>query len=57
VATEKPFQAFAIWVLTVDGDLIAEITAFLDPELLDPQLLAAFGLPAHVSSELQTDLS
>jgi RNA polymerase sigma-70 factor (ECF subfamily) len=38
------FHAWGVWVLTLDGDTIAEITAFVDPTLP-----ALFGLPAEVS--------
>ena len=37
---EETFVAWGIWVLTVDGDAIAEVTAFLDPTLLP-----VFGFP------------
>jgi RNA polymerase sigma-70 factor (ECF subfamily) len=40
---EDEFQAWGIWVLTMDGDAIAEIAAFVDPPLL-----RWFGLPDRV---------
>ena len=40
---EETFVAWGIWVLTVDGDAIAEVTAFLNPTLL-----AVFGFPETV---------
>jgi len=36
------YRAWGIWVLTTDGDAIAEIAAFVDPTLLP-----RFGLPGH----------
>jgi len=41
---QQRLQAYAITVLTLDGDRIQEITAFLDPEPF-----ARFGLPAELS--------
>jgi RNA polymerase sigma-70 factor (ECF subfamily) len=38
---EPDHRAFALAVLRIDGDRIAELTAFHDP-----RLFAAFGLPA-----------
>jgi hypothetical protein len=43
---ERTYHATGIWVLTIDGDAIAEITAFFDSTLL-----AAFVLP----NELERD--
>ena len=37
------YRAWGIWVLTMDVDAIAEVTAFVDPELLPK-----FGLPAEL---------
>ncbi|MBV9580784.1 MAG: RNA polymerase subunit sigma-70 [Chloroflexi bacterium] len=37
------YRPLGIWVFVADGDLIGEITAFVDPTLL-----AAFGLPAEL---------
>jgi ketosteroid isomerase-like protein len=42
-AAGEPFMAWAVWVLTMDGDAIAEVTAFLDA-----RLVPAFGLPEQV---------
>jgi RNA polymerase sigma-70 factor (ECF subfamily) len=44
------FVAHAIDVLTLDGDRIAEITAFMNPEAF-----AGFGLPDELVREEQTD--
>ncbi|MBV9133347.1 MAG: hypothetical protein JO318_11650 [Chloroflexi bacterium] len=40
---EETFVAWGIWVLTVDGDATAEVTAFLDPTLLP-----VFGFPESI---------
>ena len=37
------YRAWGIWVLTMDVDAIAEVTAFVDPDLLPK-----FGLPAEL---------
>jgi RNA polymerase sigma-70 factor (ECF subfamily) len=37
------YRAWGIWVLTADGDAIAEVTAFVDPPLI-----AKFGLPTEL---------
>jgi RNA polymerase sigma-70 factor (ECF subfamily) len=41
------FRAWSIWVLGIDGDAIAEITAFADSALIP-----AFGLPTQLEPEL-----
>jgi RNA polymerase sigma-70 factor (ECF subfamily) len=38
------YRGWGIWVLGVDGDAIAEITAFVDPTLTP-----AFGLPTELN--------
>jgi RNA polymerase sigma-70 factor (ECF subfamily) len=40
------YHAWGIWVLTTDGDAIAEVAAFVDPELV-----RAFGLPFEIHSD------
>jgi RNA polymerase sigma-70 factor (TIGR02960 family) len=40
------YQAAGIWVLSVDGDAIAEITAFTDATLV-----RAFGLPVEIGAD------
>jgi RNA polymerase sigma-70 factor (ECF subfamily) len=40
---ETAFRAWGIWVLTMDGEEIAEVAAFVDPPLL-----RWFGLPAEL---------
>jgi RNA polymerase sigma-70 factor (ECF subfamily) len=42
-ADHGAFRAWGVWVFTLDGDAIAEITAFADPTFP-----AIFGLPAEV---------
>ena len=42
--TTQTHRAWGIWVLTLDGDAIGEITAFADPGLL-----ASFGLPSELA--------
>jgi RNA polymerase sigma-70 factor (ECF subfamily) len=37
----KVYHAWGIWVLTIDGDAIAQVTAFIDPPLL-----SRFGFPS-----------
>ena len=39
-----------MWVLGIDGDAIADITAFADAALIP-----AFGLPADLGNAVQTD--
>jgi hypothetical protein len=39
------YRAWALFVFTLDGEAIAEITAFLDPSLP-----TVFGLPAAVDA-------
>jgi hypothetical protein len=39
-------NALGIWVLRADGDVIAEITAFIDPTLP-----AVFGLPTEFQDD------
>jgi RNA polymerase sigma-70 factor (ECF subfamily) len=43
---ERTYHATGIWVLTIDGDAIAEITAFFDATLLP-----AFGLPTELERD------
>ncbi len=40
------YHAWGIWVLTVDGDAIAEVTAFVDPALVPK-----FGLPTELDGD------
>jgi RNA polymerase sigma-70 factor (ECF subfamily) len=40
------YHAWGIWVLTTDGDAIAEVAAFVDPELV-----RGFGLPLELHSD------
>lgn len=42
-SSSDTYQGVGLWVLTIDDDAIAEITTFVDP-----QLLPAFGLPAAI---------
>lgn len=42
-STTNTYQGVGIWVLTIDEDAVAEITTFIDR-----QLLPAFGLPAEI---------
>jgi RNA polymerase sigma-70 factor (TIGR02960 family) len=42
--TTQTHRAWGIWVLTLDGDAIGEITAFVEPGLL-----ASFGLPSELA--------
>jgi RNA polymerase sigma-70 factor (ECF subfamily) len=37
------YRAWGVWVLSTDGDAIAEISAFVDP-----MLLPVFGLPTEI---------
>jgi RNA polymerase sigma-70 factor (ECF subfamily) len=45
-STTDTYRGVGIWVLTIDGDAIAEITTFIDP-----QLLPAFGLPNDIQPD------
>jgi len=40
---DSVYRAWGIWVLAIDGDAIAEITAFVDPTLVP-----RFGLPSEL---------
>jgi hypothetical protein len=44
------FRAWSIWVLGIDGDAVAEITAFADSALIP-----VFRLPATLEFAVQTD--
>jgi RNA polymerase sigma-70 factor (ECF subfamily) len=44
-SSRNKYVAGGMWVLTLDGDFIAEITAFVDPTLLP-----SFGLPAELQA-------
>ena len=46
-AADHTYRAWGIWVLTLDGGAIAEITAFVDPALVP-----TFGLPTHFDHDL-----